>query len=156
MHRGLKSLLAVTGIALAGCSAPSEPQVTFYSHGSAAEVAPASYCDATGENCIPPPEDPVGELRVPERAPLQISTPKEVAEAPWQVAFIYQDPEGRELEGRSPVFAPNERHSYTLKLPPEGTRLKHVEVQQFSAMLVPSADGGIQFGIGGSWIVNTQ
>lgn len=157
MHRGLKPLLAVAGIALAaGCAAPSEPQVTFYSHGNAVTVDPAQYCDATGQNCAAPSKDPVGELRVPGRDPLQISVPGEVASTPWQVAFIYRGINGEQLDGRSEVFAPNERHAYTLLLPPDGAQLEHVEVQRFSAVLTPGTDGGVDFGIGGSWILNIQ
>ncbi|MBB5153809.1 DUF2771 family protein [Saccharopolyspora phatthalungensis] len=155
MHRGLKPLLAVAGIALvAGCAAPSQPQVTFYSHGNSVAVEPAQYCDATGQNCVTPSKNPVGELRVPDHAPLQISVPGKVAAAPWQVAFIYRGINGEELDGRSAVFPPNKRHAYTLQLPPDGTRLEHVEVQQFSAVLTPGAEGGVDFGIGGSWVLN--
>lgn len=156
MHRGLKPLLAVAAIALAGCSTPTEPQVTFYSHGESVAVEPARYCDASGENCAPAPKDPVGELPVPEKAPLQISVPAEVASTPWQVAFIYRGANGEELDGRSPVFAPGERHAFTLHLPPDGTRLEHVEVQQFSALLMPGPEGGVDFAIGGSWILDTR
>ncbi|MDA3648250.1 DUF2771 domain-containing protein [Saccharopolyspora indica] len=156
MHRGLKPLLAVAGVALvAGCAAPSEPQVTFYSHGRSVEVAPAQYCDPTGETCATSP-DAVGDLRVPERAPLQISVPGKVSETPWQVVFLYRGTNGEELDGRSPVFAPDERHAYTLQLPPDGTRLEHVEVQQFSAVLTEGVDGGVDFGIGGTWVLNIQ
>ncbi|MGP4019384.1 DUF2771 family protein [Saccharopolyspora sp. 5N708] len=157
MHRGLKPLLVVACIGLAaGCAAPSEPQVTFYSHGRTATVDPALYCDATGQHCSKPSEDPVGELRIPSREPLQISVPGEVAAAPWQVAFIYRGVNGQELDGRSAVFPPNERFAYTLQLPPDGARLEHVEVQQFSAVLTQGADGGVDFGIGGSWLLDVQ
>ncbi|MEV5540813.1 DUF2771 family protein [Saccharopolyspora shandongensis] len=157
MHRGLKPLLAVAGIALAaGCAAPSEPQVTFYSHGNSVTVNPAQYCDATGQNCVTPPENTVGDLRVPDRNPLQISVPGEVAAAPWQVVFIYRGLNGEQLDGRSQVFPPDSRHAYTLQVPPDGGRLEHVEVQKFSAVLTPGADGGVDFGIGGSWILNVQ
>lgn len=156
MHRGLKPLLAVAGIALAGCSAPSEPRVTFYSHGEAVEVEPARYCDANGENCSPPPEDPVGELEVPADEPLQISVSQEVASTPWQVVFLYRNAQGQELDGRSSVFAPDQRHSYTLRLPDDGEQLEHVEVQQFSAVLTPGPEGGVNFGIGGSWVLDAR
>ncbi|KAA5824988.1 DUF2771 family protein [Saccharopolyspora hirsuta] len=156
MHRGLKPLLAVAGVALAtGCAAPSEPQVTFYSHGRSVEVAPAQHCDPTGEKCTASP-GAVGELRVPAGRPLQISVPGEVAETPWQVVFLYRGANGEELDGRSPVFAPNERHAYTLQLPPDGKQLEHVEVQQFSAVLTPGTDGGVDFGIGGSWVLDAK
>ncbi|MFR9728614.1 DUF2771 family protein [Saccharopolyspora sp. MS10] len=159
MHRGLKSLLlaAPLGVAaMAGCSAPADPQVTFYSHGEAVEVAPARFCDPGGEQCSPPPADPVGELHVPERSPLQISVPGEVSATPWQVAYIYRDADGREIDGRTPVFRPDERRTYTLRVPADGTRLEHVEVQQYSAVLTADADGGVDFGISGTWVLDPR
>lgn len=158
MHRGLKPLAAtpLVAAALAGCSAPADPQVTFYSHGSSAEVEPARYCDATGANCSKPPATPAGALHVPEGAPLQISVPGEVSSTPWQVAYVYRGKNGEELGGRGPVFTPDERHSYTLRVPPDGVRLEHVEVQQYSAVLTAGADGGVDFGISGSWVLDPR
>ncbi|GAA2337730.1 DUF2771 family protein [Saccharopolyspora halophila] len=157
MHRGLKPLLAVAAVTLAaGCGAPSDPEVTFYSHGNSVEVKPAQYCDPTGQDCSKPPADPAGELRMTGRDPLQISVPNEVASTPWQVAFIYRDIAGNEVESRSEVFPPDTRHAYTLHLPPDAARIEHVEVQQFSALLTAGPDGGVQFGIGGSWVLNVH
>ncbi|RRO15352.1 DUF2771 family protein [Saccharopolyspora rhizosphaerae] len=157
MHRGLKPLLAVAAVALAaGCSSPSQPQVTFYSHGDSVAVEPAQLCDPTGQQCSPPNQEAVGRLRMVGRDPLQISVPREISSAPWQVAFLYRGLNGEELDGRSPVFTPDERHSYTLHLPPDGARIEHVEVQQFSAVLTQGPDGGVDFGIGGSWVLNVQ
>lgn len=143
-------------ITLTGCSAPSEPQVTFYSHGSSVNVHPARYCDANGENCSPPPQDPVGNLTVPDDAPLQVSVPGEVASTPWQIAFTYRDKQGNQHDGRSSVFAPDERFAYTLRLPPDGVSFEHVEVQQFSAVLSAGNEGGVEFGIAGSWLLDTR
>lgn len=154
MHRGLKPLLAVAGIALAGCSNSTPPQVTFYSHGNSAEVDPAQYCGASGDQCVPPPPNPTGRLAMPPHSPLQISVPGEVAETPWQVAFVYRTPNGEEKSSRGPVFSPNERYAYTLQLPPDGARFEHVEVQQYSGMLTFSPEGGVNFGIGGSWLLD--
>ncbi|TWF92509.1 DUF2771 family protein [Saccharopolyspora dendranthemae] len=157
MHRGLKPLLAVAAAGLAaGCSSPSQPQVTFYSHGDSVAVDPAQHCDPTGQECSPPNPDAIGALRAVDRDPVQISVPAEVAGAPWQVVFLYRGLNGQELDGRSPVFTPDSRHSYTLQLPPDGARIEHVEVQQFSAVLSQGADGGVDFGIGGSWVLDVK
>ncbi|MFD0918950.1 DUF2771 domain-containing protein [Saccharopolyspora rosea] len=158
MRRGWKPLLvtAAAGVVLAGCSTPSEPQVTFYSHGHSVTVQPAQYCDPTGQKCSPPPAKPAGELRVPDRQPLQISVPGEVADAPWQVVFLYRGINGQQLDSRSPVFRPGERYAYTLDTPPDGTHLEHVEVQRFSAILTPGTEGGVEFGIGGSWVLDVK
>ncbi|SFS56348.1 DUF2771 family protein [Saccharopolyspora flava] len=157
MHRGLKPLLAVAAAGLAaGCASPNQPQVTFYSHGDSVAVDAAQYCDPTGDQCSPPNQEAVGELRMANRDPLQISVPAEVSQAPWQVVFLYQGLDGKQLDGRSPVFTPNSRHAYTLQLPPDGARIEHVEVQQFSAVLTQGADGGVDFGIGGSWVLDVK
>lgn len=156
MHKGLTPLLAAAGLALTGCGAQPPPEVTFYSDGQSVEVVPARYCEEDGTQCVPPPKNPVGQLTVPKAEPLQISVPGEVASTPWQVAFIYRDANGKEQDGRSSVFPPDERFAYTLELPADGVRLEHVEVQQFSAVLLPGSDGGVDFGIAGSWVLDTR
>lgn len=157
MHRGLKTLPAVAvALLVAGCGAPAQPQVTFYSHGNSVAVQPALYCNPNGENCSKPPQNPVGSLRMVGGDPLQISVPDEVASAPWQVAFIYRDTAGKEVESRSAVFTPNTRHAYTLTPPPDAAVIEHVEVQKFSAVLTEGPDGGIDFGIGGSWLLQVH
>ncbi|MER2093227.1 MAG: DUF2771 family protein [Saccharopolyspora rectivirgula] len=157
MHRGLKALLlAAAGLALAGCSAQQDPpKVTFYSHGHSAEVGPAQFCGPSGTDCVPPPQDPTGRLPVPPRAPLQVSVSSDLAKTPWQIAFIYRTPTGEERSGRTQVFAPNKTYAYTLNLPPDGAKLEHVEVQQYSGQLVETPDGGLAFGIGGTWLLDT-
>lgn len=155
MHRGLTSLLAATGLVLTGCGS-AEPQVTFYSHGTSVEVAPARYCDPSGEHCAPPKREAVGKLRVPSHEPLQISVPGEVADAPWQVAFIYRTPSGEEIRSRTPVFPPNQRYAYTLTMPQTGAHLEYVEVQKYSGMLVPSPEGGVEFALAGSWALDVS
>lgn len=157
MHRGLKPLLlAAAALALAGCSTSAPPQVTFFSHGHSAEVEPAQFCGQGGEHCVPPPHDPTGRLAVPPHAPLQVSVPGQVAETPWQIAFIYSTANGEQRSGRTPVFAPNTHYAYTLKLPPDGAKIEHVEVQQYSGQLVQTPEGGLAFGIGGSWLLDAR
>lgn len=156
MHRGLTLLVAAAGLGLAGCSAPGEPQVTFYAHGQSVRMDPAQYCDATGQDCAKPPEEPIGDLRVPPGSPVQISVPAEVSETPWQVVFTYRNSDGEQVDGRSGLKPPDERHAYTLHLPPDAEQLEHVEVQQFGAVLTPGLGGGVDFGISGSWLVDAR
>lgn len=155
MPRILTLLLVVAGVALAAC-APSVPQVTFSANGKSATVQAARYCDPTGKNCTPPPKDPVALLSVPAHTPLQISVPKQVWQAPWQVAFVYRGLHGEELQGRTSVFPPNQQHAYTLQVPADGTQLEHVEIQEFSGVVSPNTQGGVDFSIGGSWLLNVQ
>jgi hypothetical protein len=153
--RILSLLLVVTGVAVAAC-APSAPQVTFSANGKSITAAAARYCDPTGQNCTPPPKNPVAMLAIPPHAPLQISVPKQVSQAPWQVAFLYRGLHGEDLQGRTPVFPPNQQHDYTLQVPADGTRLEHVEIQEFSGVVSPNTQGGVDFSIGGSWLLDVQ
>ncbi len=149
-------MLAVAGIALAGCSTPSQPQVTFYAHGDSVRVAPVRLCDAMGQGCSKPRPGAVEDLAVPPTTPLQVSVPEDVSTAPWQIVFRYRTPDGKELKGRSPVFAPDRRHAYTLRLPVPGAQLLRVEVQRYAASLTVGPQGDIRFGIGGSWAVDVR
>lgn len=150
------SLLAVAGIALAGCSTHGQPQVTFYSHGDTSRVAPVRYCNLMGQECSPPQRGNAGDLGVPPDAPVQISVPKELSSAPWQVVFRYRSATGEQVEQRSPVFAPDERQAYTLRVPEGGGQLEHVEVQRYAASLTVGPGGTVKFGIGGSWVLDTH
>lgn len=143
----------MAGIALAGC-APGAPKVTFSAAGKSVTVPAARYCDPNGKNCTPPPKDPIAQLAVPARAPLQISVPKQVANAPWQVAFVYRGTHGEQLQGRTPVFPPNQQNAYTLNLPADGAQFEHVEIQEFSGVVSPDTQGGVDFSIGGSWLLD--
>ncbi len=156
MRRGLISLLAVAGIALTGCSpGESRPEVTFYSHGDTARVAPVLFCNELGKQCSRPDQGNVGELGVPTDAPVQISVPEELSSAPWQVVFRYRGPDGKQVEERSTVFDPGKRHAYTLRVP-GGGQVEHIEVQRYSAPVTITPSGGILFSIGGTWVLDTH
>jgi hypothetical protein len=155
VHRGLKALLAVAGIALAGCSAQGDPQVAFYSHGKSIEVDPTGYCDPTGAHCASPSKDATGELAIPPRSPVQISVPQQVFSAPWQVSFLYRGPNGEQIGDRTPVFPPNQQYAYTLR-PPQGMQLEHVEVQEYSGLLAMNPDGSLVFPIVGDWVLDAR
>lgn len=111
------------------------------------------YCDPAGQECKEPAEDATEQLSGTADSPLQISVPADVADTPWQVVFVYEDADGNEVDSRSPVFSPGERYAYTLHLPDDAAELRHVEVQRFSAVLTAGPEGGVDFGIGGSWVV---
>lgn len=147
-------LLACAGLLVAGCAGPAQPQVTFYSHGVSVDASAARFCDPGGEHCAPPQPDAIRQLRVPAREPVQISVPSEVANTPWQIAFIYRTASGGEVRSRTPVFAPHKQFAYTLHLPPDGTHLDYVEVQQYSGTLIANPEGGVDFALAGSWGVN--
>jgi hypothetical protein len=141
---------------LAGCGAGQPPTVTFGSSVGAVSIAPAQYCDLAVTKCENHP-DAVAALAVPHGRPLRVSVPDEVAEAPWQVVFAFRPPGGGDpVKGRSTVFAPNQRHDYTLTLPDPGDQLLTAEVQQYGGGApVPGPDGEPTFAIRGSWVLST-
>jgi hypothetical protein len=151
------AVAAASVIALpAGCGAGQPPSVTFGSSVGSVSTGPAQYCDLAVTRCQDHP-DAVVTLAVPPGRPLRVSVPDEVAEAPWQVVFAFRPPSGGEpVRGRSPVFAPNQRHDYALTLPDPGDQLLTAQVQQYGgATPVPGPDGGPTFAIRGSWVLTT-
>ncbi|MCP2259521.1 Protein of unknown function (DUF2771) [Streptoalloteichus tenebrarius] len=148
-------MLAAAGLAVAGCSAPPKPEVTFYAAGHSVAVRPTQHCDENVENCSADP-DAAAVLRVPAGRPLQISVDDGVAATPWQVVFRYRVPGGERVDGRSEVFAPDKQFAYTLRLPEEGAQLETVEVHQFGAVLFQRVDGGIDFPTRATWVLSVD
>ncbi|MCU1646359.1 MAG: uncharacterized protein JWN03_6634 [Nocardia sp.] len=77
-----------------------QPQITAYAHGKSVSVTPYLYCDVHIEdnkldlrNCDD--SQHIAELTVPAGYPLQLSLPKEIADAPWQMVLVYQLPDGQ-------------------------------------------------------------
>ncbi|WP_330228293.1 DUF2771 domain-containing protein [Nocardia sp. NBC_00508] len=99
-----------------------EPDVTLtaYAQGKTVTVRPFSYCAVNMQDCSILPEDTVegtffatlpcapdrpdchrgrtAELDVPAGYPLQLSLPKEVAEAPWLAQLVYTLPSGERVD----------------------------------------------------------
>ncbi|MRH91420.1 DUF2771 family protein [Nocardia sp. SYP-A9097] len=74
-----------------------EPEITAYAHGHAVTVAPFMFCDpkvAKGQidlnDCST--SEAISTLDVPPGSPLQISLPKEIANAPWRMKLWYRIP----------------------------------------------------------------
>ncbi|MBF6165424.1 DUF2771 domain-containing protein [Streptomyces gardneri] len=119
--------LLVLTVAFAGVLAvlirdADEPDVTLtaYAHGKTITVRPFSYCAVTMRDCsILPAENVAGtvfatlscapdtpdchrgrtvELEVPAGYPLQLSLPKQVADAPWLAQLVYLLPNGEKVD----------------------------------------------------------
>ncbi|MGQ4600267.1 DUF2771 family protein [Nocardia sp. R6R-6] len=99
-----------------------QPDVTLtaYAHGKTVTVRPFSYCAVTMQDCRILPEDTAAgtlfgtlpcapdapdchrgrtvELEVPAGYPLQLSLPKEVADAPWLAELVYILPSGEKVD----------------------------------------------------------
>ncbi|MFR9801587.1 DUF2771 family protein [Pseudonocardia sp. RS010] len=157
MSRTRRSLLAALPLAaclvLAGCGSDSEPQVTWSAGEASATVGPAQFCDLTMKDCTND-EAARALLPVPAGTPVEVTVPDEVSGAPWSVVFSYTGPDGQRTDGRSPVFAPDARTSYTLTLPEPGDVLGTAQVQLLGA--APVADPGtgeIAFPARATWVL---
>jgi Protein of unknown function (DUF2771) len=146
-------LALLAALALAGCSEPPPPQVTFAAGTASVMARPTQACDLKFTECHNDPEAPV-KLAVPPGTPLQVTVPQDVAQTPWQIVFSYRDAAGAQQDQRSRVFPAGERSTYTLELPEPADRLLVAQVQQYGPP--PQADpatGEIQFPIRTSWVL---
>ncbi|MEU4738838.1 DUF2771 family protein [Actinosynnema sp. NPDC023658] len=150
-------LIPLSLLVLAGCAAPTDPEVTFYADGEAINVRPSQYCDLQSENCAVD-ADAVGVLRVRPGRPVQISVPGELAETAWSVKFTYRNARGEQQEPlRSKLFTQREpRFAYTLVLPNRDDQLESVEVQQYGARIEAGDTGAFDFVARGTWVLSVD
>jgi hypothetical protein len=152
--RRLLTVLPLAGLLLAGCAAPQDPEVTFYSGGKTVHVGPTQYCDLSVENCQAHPEA-AGALRVRPGRPLQISVPGQVADSPWTVLFTYRNAKGEpQPDTRTKIFPAGTQYAYTLVLPNPGDQLESVEVQVSGNRIEITDEGEIQFVTRGTWVLS--
>lgn len=156
MIRRALPLLLLCAVLLAGCgSSEPPPQVTFGAAGQARTTGPTQWCDVEISDCT---ADAAAQVRltVPAGTAVQVSVPDGVSSAPWHVVFSYRTAEGRQVDGRSPVFAPGTRKDYSLELPAATDQLITAQVQQFGAKPTENAQTGeTEFPIRGSWVLET-
>ena len=149
-------LLIAAVLVVAGCGGAAPPDVTFAAGAANAVARPTQYCDIDLANCSSDAAAPV-ELAVPPGTPLQITVPDAISATPWQVVFSYRDGAGAQTDGRSPVFAVNAQHAYSLELPGPADRLLTAQVQQYGPP--PQANpetGELEFPIRASWVLTTK
>jgi hypothetical protein len=148
-------VLLASALLLAGC-AWAPPTVEFGSAAGTVQAGPAQYCDVAVTKCENRPEALV-RLVVPAGQPLRITVPDDVAASPWHVVFAYRGDDGGQVDGRSPVFAPNQRRDYTLMLPTPTDQLLTAQVQEFGGGAPTTGpDGEVSFPIRGSWVLSTS
>ncbi|ONI78709.1 hypothetical protein ALI144C_28365 [Actinosynnema sp. ALI-1.44] len=146
---GIASLV-VGGLLLAGCAAPHDPEVTFFADGETVRITPSPVCDDKLEEC-----KPTGELAVPSGKSLNISVPKQVAEAPWLVVFRYRAADGSVQKARSALFGDRGTYAYTLHAPTAADQLMHVEVQRIGGIGVDENQQSV-FGVNASWALTIK
>ena len=155
MRARLLLALVVAG-ALTGCGGSAPPDVTFAVGPATAVAKPTQYCDLNLTDCTSDAAAPV-QLAVPPGTPLQITVPDAVASTPWQVVFSYRDGTGAQTDGRSPVFAVNAQHGYSLALPGATDRLLTAQVQQYGPPPQANAETGeLEFPIRASWVLTAK
>ncbi|GAA2885816.1 hypothetical protein GCM10010472_50010 [Pseudonocardia halophobica] len=160
MSRTRRSLLAAltltTAVVLAGCGSDEKPQVTWAAGAATQSSGPAQFCDLKMKDCSND-EAAQARLAVPAGTPVEVTVPEEVSEAPWSVVFSYTGPDGQRTDGRSPVFAPNARTSYTLTLPEPGDVLGTAQVQLLGAAPVANPDTGeLDYPARATWVLVAQ
>ncbi|MCG8916768.1 DUF2771 domain-containing protein [Actinokineospora sp. PR83] len=130
MRRVLIATVASAVAVLAGCAAPQQPEVTFYTDGQSAATTPRVRFDLAEGRAIRD-EGALVQLKTRPGAPVQISVPAELSDGAWTVSFSYLDATGNRVDGGSKAFFPkDEQHAFTLTLPPGSRRLLLVSVQQ--------------------------
>lgn len=144
-------------LVLTGCGLGGPPEVTFEVDGQRSTVGPARYCDLQLTECDDDATAPV-RLEVPPGTPVRVEVPDEVAQAPWHVVFRYRGANGEQVDGRTPVFPPEQRAEYVLELPAPTDQLLTAQVQVFGPppQAVDGAEGGeVEFPIRASWVLTT-
>lgn len=132
MRRSVVALCAGSAIAVAGCSAPQPPEVTFFTDGETVDAGPLSYCDALLSDCTVTEGDPA-VLSSRPGLPVQVSVPSEVADTPWLVNVQSVDSEGNLQPVSQEVFTDGSRHAYTAVPPSPEDQVLVVEIQQLGA-----------------------
>jgi hypothetical protein len=108
------------------------PQITAYAYGETITVEPAQYCGFDLKECT---QGDLAMLDVPAGMPLQLSLPKEIADAPWRLVMVYQGPDG-ELVPQERYYRSGEADAVTVvsnRTP--AWQLNGVEVQLPSAVV---------------------
>jgi hypothetical protein len=100
---------ATTGVLiwrLASHPPPEHPEISAYSHGQLVRVGPYRYCEVLNPiDCVVYGEQ--GELPVTQRAPVQLSVPAKIAQAPWVLLREYES-------GDVAEFAPHNQLAVTI------------------------------------------
>ncbi|MEC3913518.1 DUF2771 family protein [Nocardia sp. CDC160] len=156
------AVAAVVTIAVRHTDQPS-PEITAYAHGRSVSVNPYLYCDlqVSKERLAVGKCDStkaVSDLDVPPGSPLQLSLPKEIADAPWEILLGYRIP-GPKGDTAEPVLItsqdyPDKPLAITIKTPAnEHVRLAIMELH----LPIPARDEAGNEGVvsRGIWSIQT-
>jgi hypothetical protein len=108
------------------------PEITAYAYGETITVGPAEYCSLDLQECQ---HGELANLDVPAGQPLQLSLPKEIADAPWRLVMVYQGPDG-DLAPQERYFTSGEADAVTVTSDRSPAwQLNGVEIQLPSAVV---------------------
>ncbi|WP_280271139.1 DUF2771 domain-containing protein [Nocardia wallacei] len=154
------AIAAVVAVAVRNADEP-EPEITAYAHGASATVPPYRFCtvtqsDASGQlglNCRE--SATTVTLHTPDGAPLQLSLPRHIADAPWVMVLEYDLPDGTAVQ-RLASYRDYPEGTLAITVPshPEpDLSLAGVEVQ----LVVPTRDetGAESFAPYQAWSIRT-
>jgi hypothetical protein len=127
------AVLAASGLAVTGCSAPGPVEVTFYADGHTINAAPFKSCDLKKRTCESDP-GAVGKLTVRPGRSVQISVPKEIAETPWNVTVQYVNGKGEPQPLKKELITSFDRYAYTVTPPAKDDQILVVEIAQASVV----------------------
>ncbi len=131
---GLLACTVAVSAGAVGCAASTDhPQVTVYGDHSSAVVAPQRYCTLDLSHCD---ESPLAQLPMRSGYPLQISLPREIADAPWRLITAYRTTTGEDRVTET-YYRPGQRLAVTVTPPDPSDQLTGVEIQIPSSVIDP-------------------
>lgn len=120
---------AVGAALLTGCSAPGEPEVTFFADGKTIRIEPTVHCDIFSGACKQSQANPASLKARPGKS-VQISVPAEIADTPWQVIVVHANSKGELQPALEKRFTGKEQFAYTASTPNKDDQILGIEVQQ--------------------------
>jgi hypothetical protein len=128
---------------------PLRPEISAYSAGHSTRVGPYRYCSVLDlTDCQNAGSE--GELKVNSRAPVQLSVPTSIGQAPWWLLTVYED----SAIPATTFYRPGSRLAVTIPtVDPQHGRLTGIAVQLMTVFVDPS--GAVQGIPHAEWSVRT-
>lgn len=128
---------------------PVRPEISAYSNGHTTRVGPYRYCNVLDlTDCQDARSQ--GQLQVNSRAPVQLSVPKSIGEAPWWLLTVYED----SAVPATTFYRPGSRLAVTIPtVDSHRGRLTGIAVQLMTAYVDPN--GEVQGVPHAEWSVRT-
>ncbi|MDT5091814.1 MAG: hypothetical protein QOH60_1177 [Mycobacterium sp.] len=114
---------------------PQLPEISAYSNGLLTRTGPFTYCPVLDlTNCDNP--NAVGELRVTDHYPVQLSVPSEVSRGLWVLLRLYDNAD----DNGEDKMRPGTLAATVPTVGPHGGRLDRIEVQLVTVARTPTGE----------------